>query len=894
MAGLFGSKSQASQTPAVTGLQIQTSVYGKVIPVVYGETRLSGNLIWEANFWSFSSGGGKGGGKGGVLGGCFAGRTLISMAGNGLTQYKEIRDIQIGDKVQSYDPEHDDIREGTVTEVHTHRLNETPNTFILVVLENGGYVVPTDNHFFWRLDGTEVEIGHYREGDVVMMQDGSVQEIIAIRRDIPQATHSYNLTVEPHHNYFANRILVHNGGGGKSSKSTTYTVDCIIAICEGPVHAIDNLWDDKTYKPVGSVQFTAGIIPGSRTEGIWSYLNTRYPTQALTYNGTAKFVSAYLNLGSSGALPQFNFDVKGTLYGTAGNGIDADAAQVVKDILTNQYYGVGLADTDVGTIHTANESFTVSGGTATVSQAGNFRDNLSVADGGTVLTCVGSSPAAGQYSFSGGVYTFDSSMNGHTATIQYSWLTQSLSNYAGWCSDMGLYISTAYTDQTAANSVLGDIAKYTYSEFVWSSGVLTLVPRGTVSYTGYDAPSVQFDLNDDDYLPNQGSGGSGSSTMDDPIIVTRLRQSDQDNTIQLEYQDRGNQYSNAIAEVTDQALVDQYRRRLSGSQTAHMFADAGSAHVSAQLLLQKQYIKNTYSVTLPQQYIVLDPMDVVSLTDSYLGLDHKPVRVVEMSENDDGSISFMFEEIPEGSGQVATYTWNQGQGYAPDYEVVPGDVSHPAMFNAPPQLSNGLPQVYISVTNPDPDYGGCNIYASTDNSTYTLAGTISGRCSMGVTTTTFPAGSDPDTVNSLDVDMSNSTATLISYSSTDADSGVSLCYLGQDNGGEFVAYQTATLTGTNLYTLGTYIRRGMYGSANATHASGTVFVRCDTTMYRYTYPSTFTGNTIYLKFTSFNKFGQGEQALSGVTAYTHTLKGVATQASMSTAHLTLTRKSFTP
>jgi hypothetical protein len=37
MAGLFSSpkKPQAKQHPAVSGLQIQTSAYGKVIPLVY-------------------------------------------------------------------------------------------------------------------------------------------------------------------------------------------------------------------------------------------------------------------------------------------------------------------------------------------------------------------------------------------------------------------------------------------------------------------------------------------------------------------------------------------------------------------------------------------------------------------------------------------------------------------------------------------------------------------------------------------------------------------------------------------------------------------------------------------------------------------------------------------
>src|ERR1700761_2026584 len=64
------SKSQASQATAVSGLQLQSSAYGKVVPIVYGTTRIAPNLIWFGDFIAIpqnSSGGG--GGKGGVTGG---------------------------------------------------------------------------------------------------------------------------------------------------------------------------------------------------------------------------------------------------------------------------------------------------------------------------------------------------------------------------------------------------------------------------------------------------------------------------------------------------------------------------------------------------------------------------------------------------------------------------------------------------------------------------------------------------------------------------------------------------------------------------------------------------------------------------------------------------------
>ena len=65
-----GVKPQARHTPNYTGIQIQTSVYGKAIGLVYGATRISPNLIWYGDFQKLAGGGsstkgGKGGGGGG-------------------------------------------------------------------------------------------------------------------------------------------------------------------------------------------------------------------------------------------------------------------------------------------------------------------------------------------------------------------------------------------------------------------------------------------------------------------------------------------------------------------------------------------------------------------------------------------------------------------------------------------------------------------------------------------------------------------------------------------------------------------------------------------------------------------------------------------------------------
>src|SRR6185312_13966413 len=120
---------------------------------------------------------------------------------------------------------------------------------------------------------------------------------------------------------------------------------------------------------------------------------------------------------------------------------------------------------------------------------------------------------------------------------------------------------------------------------------------------------------------------------------TRQRPADALNDVRLEFLDRGNQYNASVVEASDQAAIDLYGLRTEQAQQAHLFADLNAARQAAQLRLQRQAVRNTYQFTLDQRYILLDPMDIVTLTDARLGLDRQWVRITQIAENDDGSLS---------------------------------------------------------------------------------------------------------------------------------------------------------------------------------------------------------------------------------------------------------------
>jgi len=190
--------------------------------------------------------------------------------------------------------------------------------------------------------------------------------------------------------------------------------------------------------------------------------------------------------------------------------------------------------------------------------------------------------------------------------------------------------------------MLDEIAKSTNSAFVWTSGQLTLVPYGDQAAIGhgftYSPPSAPlYDLTDDDFLANGNATGSSGSNSD-PIVVTRKRPADALNDIKLEFLNRGNQYNPEVVEALDQATIDITGRRGDGSRQAHLFADAPAARLSAQLQLQREGVRNVYQFTLGQRHILLDPMDIVTLSDPALGLAKQWVRISEIAEDDTGNL----------------------------------------------------------------------------------------------------------------------------------------------------------------------------------------------------------------------------------------------------------------
>lgn len=434
-----------------------------------------------------------------------------------------------------------------------------------------------------------------------------------------------------------------------------------------------------------------------------------------------------------------------------------------------------------------------------------------------------------------------------------------LSDYADYCLAEGLLLSPLLDEQNPASDVLSRWLMLTNSELVWSGAVLKIVPYGDQVVTGngvtwYPSLTPVADLTLDDFLP-QDNG---------PPLSVRIRSAaDSYNEVSLEILDREHEYNTDIARGSDQASIEQFGLRPMDTIKAHEVCDVAVGDHAAQLLVQRKlYVRNEYDFDLGWQHVLLEPMDYVTLTEPGLNLDKHLVRIVSKEEDESGRLVFVAEDALLGVGSAQRYPVQGKSGYQGNQNAAPGAVLPPVMFNPPESmLLAGERQVWAAVAGQTDAWGGCEVWISADGDSYRQAGTLYGPARFGELTAALPVGADPDEANTLSVELAWPTE-LTAATTAEADAGATVCWVG----GELISYRDAVLTGVGAYDLD-YLRRGRLATTISAHAAGTPFVRLDDAVWKYDYAEDQIGDTVWVKFRSFNVYGRALEDLADVTAY---------------------------
>lgn len=526
------------------------------------------------------------------------------------------------------------------------------------------------------------------------------------------------------------------GGGGKGATSYTYYCDVIMALCEGVVQEVINVY--KSSNKYNLSDFDMALFNGNVGQSGWSYLQSQYPSEYLPYSGTAYIAVAQLNLGSSPNLPDFSYEIAGNLWGTVPNNVDANPADIMYDYVTNSQYGL--------------------------------------------------SPGA-------------------------TWLdATSLNQYRQYCGAQGIYFSPYMSSQEQVTNTFQRWSQMTNTFIFWSADRLKFVPLGTESlslngytYTPNNTPI--YDLTYDDFVVK----GKNST----PVAVDRIDPADGYNQIQYDIRDRNNEYNTTSLYWSDPYSVSLYGQLQSNIVEANEICLQSIAQVSMALLgARSVYIRNTYTFKLGYNYCLLEPGDIVTLTDPNIGLTQFPVRIRTIKEDPDQILTITAEELPAVSGVPAEFVQQESAGSTPyNPDVDPGNVNPPAIFEPPQSVTNGSPEIWIGASG-GPNWGAAQIYMSYDGVNYTYIGLLGAAQLQATLVNPLPVSSDPDTTDTMALDFSMCAGvmpTTATQASADALQTVGLL------GRELIGYGSVTQGSTSEQYNFKYLRRGAYGTSIQTH-----------------------------------------------------------------------------
>ena len=667
-----------------------------------------------------------------------------------------------------------------------------------------------------------------------------------------------------------------SGGKGQPTQYLYYAT-LITSICEGPIQNIIVIYQDSNvYFNLSGIQevdpntqigkngqpnfvpTNAQFFPGGDFQEPWSYIESHWPADARGYKDTCYIGLPNMQLDSTATPPQLNFVPRGLFSGTCplnpatfsgsytnndgqfatsfnAGYVDADPAVCVSDFLTNPRYGAGFP--------------------------------ASLIDPGIFSNVTAFEPTIGD---------------------------NSLQTY---CQAQGFGWSVIISNAESAGSIIDRWTKNLGVAVVWTGETLKFVPYwdspsgsnpgwGADNPDGiqkkYFTPNVQplINLTDDYFLQAQ-------NPEEEPVTLDRVDPTDVYNLVRISFRDRANQFNDNMAEDTDEVGIELTGARVDNAQVGHEFSLMAYAQQSATIQLRRNLaVRRRVTFRLPPAFGFFDPMDINTVT-SGTNFSAFPVRIQTIEEDDTGAFTVVAEEFPAGAGSPTAFAGSPTTPPPVFQTNVPAQsVNAPVIFEPPAQMlaaagSPNSPTIVIGVSGSngvfDPNWGGCDVYISTDNVAYSFFGRLSGASRQGVLTAPLPAypGGNPDNTNILSVSLAESGGELQSTTLQNAQAGATLSVIVDADGCmEIFEYTTATLTGLNTYNL-TGLYRGLFGTQPLAHLTGAQFLRVDAGVLEEVLPPQFIGQTVYAKLTSFNIYNMGEQELADtdVLVYTYTPTG---------------------
>jgi len=838
--GIFGSKS-ASTTPAAqnqvyNGIQLPSSIYGKVISVLIGPNRVPWNLVWTGDWKNNPTttpgqhvGKGLGGGGGtqastttdhyqtalqAVLGHgvcdhidslfTSAGKVGVSQLSTGFTVpggggHHDVSDPNFtGDngvsRAVSYSAVVNDFGSpGSRTLSGTYQASLQKGA----VVSPGVYTVtvPSPGVTRYTFDaadaGATVTINYSSLLGTVWMSD----EFVLTGTTYSTANTSL---------FIGWTQVIDQGTGnaffgpGDHSVSTHYS-------CDNSGHFTFNAgdtgktllvkWQEKDpHVDTSTALLNYSLSQGGIGQSPWAYLSSIHPDQALGYSGLTTMQFEALQLGQSNSMPQMNVETIHAEYMAGGGIAGANPADVITAILTDPRWGVGL----------------------------------------------------------------DPSLIGSWTNARNFWQAN------------GFFISLLQDTQSTAMDVINTILDAGQGTMFWSGGLLQLAVYGDTAVAGFGViyepdtqPVVEFDVTD--FVAQGGA---------EPIKVETQPQQNVFNRVKVGWINALVDYRDEVVTEEDTASINQNGLFEEGQQDFSFIRFVNIAQWAANLRLKRYTnIRDTFTWTVPTRYRpLLQPMKLVTVTWGHMGWNQKPLRILKIEESHDG-LALTMEEFPYGVANATLYPKLTALAQNTNPALIsPGDTDLVAL-ELPDAMNNyqgNTIRLYADPVTPD-NWGGSLIYWSGDNAKWNLLGDLTSSVTIGTlggSGMTVGTG-DPDTQTITVVDAND--VPLLSGTTFDFANQISLLAV-IDSSVEIMAYLNATLVGDSTYHVD-HFHRAQYGTTRASHAAGSTVIEMGEQFLEFQFPSTFVGNTVYFRALSYNKLRGRLQEITDVSSLTVSLSG---------------------
>ena len=428
-----------------------------------------------------------------------------------------------------------------------------------------------------------------------------------------------------------------------------------------------------------------------------------------------------------------------------------------------------------------------------------------------------------------------------------------IENYRQYCKEADMLISTPSDklDAKAAREIINDIANITNAYIFWSNNRLKIVPRADRPVGKWKPDkTIRYNLTPDDFIPQTGGVCVSYSRKDSSEIYNR---------ISVEFLNRANAYEKEIVNYQDNDDIKDFGvRQASTTQAHYLYTKTRAVRLAEGLYRKNKYERVKYTFKLDWAFCRLEPGDLVMLNDPLMGIENQPAMIDSVTEGANGVLTLTAISRAKGDYSAAEYDVHQSERPFVNYNVEAPDTV-PLIIQPPRALLGDVPEIWIAAKGAGDMWGGCKVFVSDDNDSYTLAGQIENTARMGTLVSDV-------TADATDIEV-DSTGTFVSASEKIAQMGDTRCLLD----GECIDYVTASLLSNGHWKLSGCLR-GQDGTTAATHKAGCDFVRLDEAILKIKSTKRRMGSTVYLKFPSFNIFYTGDQDLSQVKAHEVTLK----------------------